>query len=440
MDIERYMTGRAAAVNKALPVFVARLKDSQPRLSEAMLYSLSAGGKRLKHTSLAHCLGLEATPHDFIVARELRSGLWYVLRNADIATHGWKIDLQGYEAKVFLEFLPVHDLDGDYERLWRNLEGRGVADLDDALETASRPELYHSLEATLECIFGMAKDLCTDANVSKVREGILGCDVRAELYFSRLAQAFAEEELPGPDINSAMRSKDILVKALNRIEQLLPHGLGSKKSPETSAGILGHFRAVCATKHGRGILLAFAFVLALSRMGSSTNAHDELRFLLEKFLVRKRLVQSLSRLEDECKGESGLGASGTVDAQALCSIIFAFAIRPRFVLEESPGRLPTPRERAAELLRWMAEDHMAREAMGINVWEGVEYFNKERFEALAELWPAFVVIEESLAAAGSAVPGPRAECALETSRIAIAAMKDSAFRMDRLIKAIESVA
>jgi hypothetical protein len=88
----------------------------------------------------------------------------------------------------------------------------------------------------------------------------------------------------------------------------------------------------------------------------------------------------------------------------------------------------------------MQEDHMAREAMGINVWEGVEYFNKERFEALAELWPAFVVIEESLAAAASAVPGPRADCALETSRIAIAAMKDSAFRMDRLIKAIESVA
>ena len=48
MDIERYMTARAAAVNKALPVLVARLKDSHPRLSEAMNYSLSAGGKRLR--------------------------------------------------------------------------------------------------------------------------------------------------------------------------------------------------------------------------------------------------------------------------------------------------------------------------------------------------------------------------------------------------------
>ena len=48
MDIERYMEVRASAVNRALPVFTARLKDTQPRLSEAMLYSLSAGGKRLR--------------------------------------------------------------------------------------------------------------------------------------------------------------------------------------------------------------------------------------------------------------------------------------------------------------------------------------------------------------------------------------------------------
>ncbi len=48
MDVERYIAGRAAAVNRALPEFVSRFKGSQPLLSEAMLYSLSAGGKRLR--------------------------------------------------------------------------------------------------------------------------------------------------------------------------------------------------------------------------------------------------------------------------------------------------------------------------------------------------------------------------------------------------------
>ena len=48
MDIEKYIRERAAAVNKALPAFVLGLKGAQPRLAEAMVYSLAAGGKRLR--------------------------------------------------------------------------------------------------------------------------------------------------------------------------------------------------------------------------------------------------------------------------------------------------------------------------------------------------------------------------------------------------------
>jgi len=48
MDIERYISERARAVNRALPVLAAQVKDPHSRLVEAMLYSLSAGGKRLR--------------------------------------------------------------------------------------------------------------------------------------------------------------------------------------------------------------------------------------------------------------------------------------------------------------------------------------------------------------------------------------------------------
>jgi geranylgeranyl diphosphate synthase type II len=48
MDIENYIKARAAAVNAALPAFVKGLRGAQPRLAEAMTYSLAAGGKRLR--------------------------------------------------------------------------------------------------------------------------------------------------------------------------------------------------------------------------------------------------------------------------------------------------------------------------------------------------------------------------------------------------------
>jgi geranylgeranyl diphosphate synthase type II len=48
MDVEMYIKARAAAVSAALPRFVKGLRGADPRLAQAMTYSLSAGGKRLR--------------------------------------------------------------------------------------------------------------------------------------------------------------------------------------------------------------------------------------------------------------------------------------------------------------------------------------------------------------------------------------------------------
>jgi len=48
MDVDIYIKKRAAAVNSALPEFIAGLKGAQPGLAGAMAYPLAAGGKRLR--------------------------------------------------------------------------------------------------------------------------------------------------------------------------------------------------------------------------------------------------------------------------------------------------------------------------------------------------------------------------------------------------------
>lgn len=48
MDTGIYILKKAGVVSRALPVFVSRLRGSQPKLAEAMTYSLAAGGKRLR--------------------------------------------------------------------------------------------------------------------------------------------------------------------------------------------------------------------------------------------------------------------------------------------------------------------------------------------------------------------------------------------------------
>ena len=48
MDIKKYFIKRTTITNKALKVFIKALQDVPPVLQRSMLYSLSAGGKRLR--------------------------------------------------------------------------------------------------------------------------------------------------------------------------------------------------------------------------------------------------------------------------------------------------------------------------------------------------------------------------------------------------------
>ena len=44
MNIEKFMAGRAGVINRALALHIKRIPACHPRLMEAMLYSLDAGG------------------------------------------------------------------------------------------------------------------------------------------------------------------------------------------------------------------------------------------------------------------------------------------------------------------------------------------------------------------------------------------------------------
>jgi len=158
------------------------------------------------------------------------------------------------------------------------------------------------------------------------------------------------------------------------------------------ADALGQFRTLLASGRGLRAFLYYVFIAGLSGLDAGANQSDELRYVLEKFLVRKKMLQAAGR----APAERIAGALGAVGDEAVCALVFAFATRPQDkpALPQAPRQ--TARQRAAELMRWALSDGEARAALGINSWEGVEYFNKERFEALIELWPCFSVMERLL--------------------------------------------
>jgi len=360
-------------------------------------------GKRKRIVALSEALALDPAPGNFVITREMRSNLYYIFKTADIHSHGWHVNLEGYQSLVFTDFTRVHDYNGSYQRLWENLHGQGVTDFEDALEEASHPELYHSLEKTIAAIIDFC--LLTSEKISNAaQEKETGRIAEiSEIYFARLAQIIVEEGGPAPLLDAVGSCVKTLKTGLKLIGSLVSDGNGALEI-EQHNDLLEEFSRTVKTLKGRMALSYAVFILAISRLQREGNRTEELRFLLEKFLLNKKMLeaaenQAVSHIERPLGNE--ISALSEFD---LGLLVQAFMTRPLPVLtapqpNESGKSKPlfsTPLERAFELLQWAGNDPIARQALGVNEWQGIEYFSKEKMEALLFLGPSLTLLEEVL--------------------------------------------
>jgi glycosidase len=97
--------------------------------------------------SLAHGLGLSGGPDDWIVMREMGSGLEYLRSQPDLAEHGLALQLHAYETLAYTDLRDIHDTDGRWSRLAEWLGGRGVPSVEEALVELELKPLHDALRA-----------------------------------------------------------------------------------------------------------------------------------------------------------------------------------------------------------------------------------------------------------------------------------------------------
>lgn len=360
-------------------------------------------GKRKRIVALSEALALDPAPGNFVIAREMRSNLYYIFKTADIHAHGWHVNLEGYQSLVFTDFTRVHDFDGSYNRLWENLHGQGVTDFEDALEEASHPELYHSLEKTIGAIIDFC--LLTSKKISnEALEKEIGSIAEiSEMYFARLAEIILEEGGPDPLIDAVGSCVRTLKAGLKFLGSMAGAAIEVPENKQI-LDLAAEFSRTAKTLKGRMALSYAVFILALSRLEREGNRTEELRFLLEKYLINKKMLEAAEKQaesQSEKPLDDGISALSVFD---LGLLVQAFMTRPLPVwnapqpeAHDMPHLLTSnPMERAFELLQWAGDDEIARKALGVNEWQGIEYFIQERMEALLLIGPALTLLEEVL--------------------------------------------
>jgi hypothetical protein len=365
---------------------------------------LPGGEKRLARSSLAAALGLadggraSSGRTRFCVMREQRSELWFIRRSRDLADSGMKLILSGYQCQVFLDFFEVEDDErGLYSAVYEALGGAGASDFSATVQDVALKELYATLAAlvTPELLAWARNSFASSHNAKAPKrpgaaELLKSAAAPALAFYAKtrslMREAAAEEGLPGdasirgsriPEARRAALSKRdeaVAKSAAKRFASSLA-ALAAMAPPRAKAAAPAHPEAALLLEKelkapgSPELAISYAVFDALKLLcsagsGIGPDASEGARRIVDRYCLDRKLREALR-------------AAGMHGDEAYKAIGLAKALLPKL------GNEGEKRLDPATLLNEWSQDEEIRGLLGFNVFGGVTWFNKERFEEAA---------------------------------------------------------
>ncbi|MBO7485278.1 MAG: alpha-amylase [Spirochaetaceae bacterium] len=169
-------------------------------IKESCRYAVKTGedSVQLETVQLGNALGLSHKQNAYCIFHEQRSGLWFIRRSTEILDNGLFLSLQGFESQVLMNFSEVFDDEtGKYRILYETLGGKGVEDIEIALQEIFLKDLYKAFNDFV------GKDFITNAALVYLPENIRK---RRKIVVPSLAKITASVEEKGLAYINTLRS------------------------------------------------------------------------------------------------------------------------------------------------------------------------------------------------------------------------------------------
>ena len=358
---------------------------------------IDAGTRTLHQRSLGDGLGL--TPRDGVYCRlrDVAHGLEYLRASRELCERGFYVELGAYQRHVFLDPREVRDSARDpWAGLARELNGRGVPSLDDALDELRRRPLTVPFRELLDA--GLLGELAARVPAAQGAPAGAGDAVLVDRLVARVREVLEAARAAGM---SRADAASLAARVRERIAALrAPEGTGSgakggaaaKAGTAAKAGAVAKaaaparvaatpgFQPAWGTQRTWAIVVAVETIRALGELAGYRDA----RAARVGDLARE---WRLDRVLREALAAAGLEASA---AQQATDIVFALLAHVPAFEDAARRRLSPDRVFAA----WLGDEPL-RHILGVHTHADIEWFRKESFDdwfgliaAVADLRPA----------------------------------------------------
>ena len=347
VDEDVFAFSNRAGDERALVVFNNRYAPASGwiKTSAAFAQKQLDGSKTLMQRDLAGEIGISNAPRNWTIFRENGANLEFLRPSQDIAENGLFVALGSYGHQVFLDFREESDESGLYARLAALLEGRGVPNVERALQEMLLEPIHEPFRAlcdeklwaellgvekveTIEEVAAIgAEKIENDAVLAAPEIALNELSARFEVFL-RAAKRFLESDADEAEIARAMRQN---------VEIALESGLETEEKAR---------------------LLAYSLLSELGALDGDSDSREKSARFLDDWLLGEILGEILAIFGAE------IGATAS------------FKIWLRHLKTETT----TP----FAFLNQILADEDARQILAINTFERVIYFRGEGWETLQE--------------------------------------------------------
>ncbi|NLK46096.1 MAG: alpha-amylase [Treponema sp.] len=355
-------------------------------IKESCRFAVKTGTETMeqKTCSIGTALKLSTNSNVFCLFREQRSGLWYIRTCKEIHEQGLFLSLNGFESQVLLDFTQVTDDEtGRYRILYETLGGRGVEDIEIAMQEIFLKELYQPLkEFASKDLFEEFRYICTPSIVlqkskiipKKCADILKKAKPFGVAYFAKLAEFIrgnygATQLLKKEIIDSTVDAEKIWKNFATEVTRIAKFKeLAEKPNENLTRQEVSYIRDLYETLLSKQCGAEYALIFAMLNttklaIGKKATAFDS-AVIARNWGLNRKLFTLLKEITS--------ADSDTYIAQRQVILMLALC--------DTPVLYKTEKEGAFEVISALFNDKDSYALTGLNTYNNVRWFGKEQME------------------------------------------------------------
>jgi len=329
-------------------------------------------------------LGFKPLSGYFYIYTDHRTQLQYLISGKEISQNGFSIHLFGYQYRICYNFVEIYDASGKYQHLYNHLNGKGVSSIKEAIKEMDLIPLHSSIETlfSLDNLEKFRNYLLGSSNAKKKRQDEIKIPPAIIKGFENVVVQINNTTEDEIDSEQRLEKFTSAIKTIRSFYQfwikINKRKIVTKWMQETNLKLPVNDQL----NFGTDLLLLFLY-LALNQAITKKKAN---KIVVDDFfndvMLQKVIINLLSNLDEE---ENYHQKTELPENLLFYDLIFNDNLKTGKKKKSKNKKEGKTQNNLTKLsVSVLLDNNIVLKFLHVNNYEGITYFNKERFQLLLD--------------------------------------------------------